>query len=118
MNRLFCWAAERAGQPFGRATHLKVDTPKRGVKVNLFDLPGRHLAQYAGGQTLDAKTYTTLDSNNSTAPSEHPHSELLLDSIVNVVFHTKRRGSKLCTSIEGRWITKIQGVFSKLSQHK
>ena len=83
-----------ARQPFCRATHLKVDTPKRDVKVNLFDLPRRHQAQCAGGQSLEAKTYTTLASINSTPPSELTHIERLLASIVNVVFHTKRRGVK------------------------
>lgn len=73
MNRLFGCAAVRARQPFGRATHLKVDTPQRGVQVNLFDLPRRHQAQRAGEQTLDANTRTTLDFINSMPPSRKPH---------------------------------------------
>lgn len=43
---------------FGRATHLKVDTPKRGGQVNLFDLPRRHQAQRAGEPPKGTSTVT------------------------------------------------------------
>jgi hypothetical protein len=58
MNRLFSCAAMRARQLFGRARHLKVDTPKRGVQINLFDLPRLHQVQRAGEPSNGTSTVT------------------------------------------------------------